>query len=171
VFIDEAGVNLAMVRLMARSERGKRARGSKPNRRGQNVSLLAALGLKQVVGRVNLLGYTDALTFEAFMTQRVIPHLWEGACVILDNCSIHRREDLEPLVEAVGARLLFLPPYSPEFSPIENCWSKIKSILRSIETPTYADLEKALDEAFSQVTEQDIKGWFTNACYCTSSDW
>ena len=170
VFIDEAGVNLAMVRLMARSERGQRARGSKPNRRGQNVSMLAALGLKKVLGNVNLLGYTDALTFEAFMTQRVIPHLWEGACVILDNCSIHRREDLEPLVEAVGARLLFLPPYSPEFSPIENFWSKVKSILRSIETPTYQVLEEALNKAFSQVTEQDIKGWFTNACYCTSSD-
>lgn len=170
VFIDEAGVNLAMVRRMARSERGKRARGSQPNRRGQNVSLIAALGLKKVLGRANLLGYTDALTFEAFMTQRVIPQLWKGACVILDNCSIHRREDLEPLVEAVGARLIFLPPYSPEFSPIENCWSKVKSILRSIETPNYEALDKALDEAFSQVTEQDIKGWFTNACYCTSTD-
>ena len=170
VFVDEAGVNLAMVRLMARSERGKRARGSKPNRKGKNVSILGALGFDKVLGRANLLGYTDALTFEAFMARRVIPNLWEGACVILDNCSIHRREDLEPLVEAVGARLLFLPPYSPEFSPIENCWSKIKSILRSIETPTYADLEKALDEAFSQVTAQDIRGWFTNACYCTSID-
>lgn len=155
---------------MARSERGKRARGSQPNRRGKNVSLIAALGLKKVVGRANLLGYTDALTFEAFMTQRVIPQLWDGACVILDNCSIHRREDLEPLVEAVGARLIFLPPYSPEFSPIENYWSKVKSIVRSIETPNYEALEKALDEAFSQVTEQDIKGWFTNACYCTSID-
>lgn len=170
VFIDEAGVNLAMVRLMARSEQGKRARGSKPNRRGQNVSMLAALGFKQVVGKANLLGFTDALTFEAFMTQRVIPQLWKGACVILDNCSIHCREDLEPLVEAVGARLIFLPPYSPEFSPIENCWSKVKSILRSIETPNYKALEKAIEEAFSQVTEQDIKGWFTNACYCTSLD-
>ena len=170
VFIDEAGVNLAMVRLMARAEKGKRARGSQPSRRGQNVSMVAALGLKRVLGRVNLLGATDALTFEAFMCQRVIPNLWEGACVILDNCSIHRRAELEPLIEAVGARLIFLPPYSPEFSPIENCWSKVKSILRSIATPDYAALEKAIEEAFSKVTEQDILGWFTNACYCTSSD-
>lgn len=170
VFIDEAGVNLAMVRLMARSEKGKRARGSKPSRRGQNVSMMAALGFKQVLGKVNLLGSSDALTFEAFMVQRVIPKLWKGACVILDNCSIHCREKLEPLVEAVGARLIFLPPYSPEFSPIENCWSKVKSILRSIETPDYAALERAIEEAFAQVSEQDIKGWFTKACYCTSLD-
>lgn len=170
VFIDEAGVNLAMVRLTARSEKGKRARGSKPNRRGQNVSMVAALGFEQVLGKVNLLGSTDALSLEAFLTQRVIPKLWKGACVILDNCSIHCRLALEPLVEAVGARLIFLPPYSPEFSPIENCWSKVKSILRSIETPDYQALEKAIGEAFSQVTQEDIKGWFTNACYCTSID-
>lgn len=132
--------------------------------------MVAALGFKQVLGKVNLLGSTDALCFEAFMTQRVIPMLWKGACVILDNCSIHRRLELEPLVEAAGAHLIFLPPYSPEFSPIENCWSKVKSILRSIETPDYKALEKSIEEAFSQVTQGDIKGWFTNACYCTSLD-
>ncbi|NJM57037.1 MAG: hypothetical protein HC857_05845 [Synechococcales cyanobacterium RU_4_20] len=86
-----------MVRLTARSEKGKRARGSKPNRRGQNVSMVAALGFEQVLGQVNLLGSTDALSFEAFMAQRVIPQLWKGACVILDNCSIHSRLELEPL--------------------------------------------------------------------------
>ncbi|NJN32351.1 MAG: hypothetical protein HC824_19435 [Synechococcales cyanobacterium RM1_1_8] len=71
---------------------------------------------------------------------------------MLENCSIHRCLELEPWVEAVGARLIFLPPYSPEFSPIENCWSQVKSILRSIETPDYQALEKAIEEAFSRVS-------------------
>jgi transposase len=63
-----------------------------------------------------------------------------------------------------------LPPYSPDFSPIENLWSKIKSILRSLEARTYPDLSKALNEAFDKIALKDIKNWFTNCCYCTSLD-
>lgn len=170
IFIDESGVNLSLTRLMARSPKGERARGKRPVNRGKNVSLIGALGFEGVIAQESLLGSTDALTFEAFIAQRLVPKLWEGACVIMDNCRIHKKEDIEPLIRAAGARLVYLPPYSPEFSPIENCWSKIKSILKALEARTYPDLLKAIEEAFKKVSAEDIRGWFTHCCYCTSLD-
>jgi transposase len=119
---------------------------------------------------VGLLGSTDGLTFEAFISQRLVPKLWKGACVIMDNCSIHLGEEIEAWIKDAGATLIYLPPYSPDFSPIENYWSKVKSILRSIGARNYPDYSKAFEEAFEKVSLDDLKGWFTHCCYCTSVD-
>ncbi|PZD75335.1 hypothetical protein C1752_00277 [Acaryochloris thomasi RCC1774] len=169
IFIDESGINLAMTRLYARSTKGERARGDRPSRRGKNVSLIGAISLQGVVTQVALLGATDGLTFEAFISQKLIPKLWKGACVIMDNCSIHLGEDIATWIKKAGAKLIYLPPYSPDFSPIENCWSKIKSLLRSVGARTYTDLAKAIEDAFSKVSLDDLQGWFTHCCYCTSA--
>lgn len=168
VFIDESGVNLSLTRRTARSPRGRRAHGTKPQKRGQNVSLIGAMGLQGMIAQVSLLGATDGLTFEAFISQRLIPKLWPGACVVMDNCSIHKSEEIEQLITQVGASLIYLPPYSPEFSPIENCWSKVKSVLRSIGARTYPDLVEAIKQAFNQVSLEDIQSWFTHCCHYTS---
>jgi len=88
----------------------------------------------------------------------------------MDNCSIHLGEEIEAWIAEAGAHLIYLPPYSPDFSPIENCWSKIKNILRSIGARTYPDLAKAIEEAFDKVSLEDLRGWFTHCCYCTSAD-
>lgn len=170
IFIDESGVNLALTRLFARSTQGTRARGKRPQQRGKNVTLIGAMSLTGVVTQVSLLGATDGLTFEAFIAQRLVPKLWKGACVVMDNCSIHKAKAIEQWITQAGASLIYLPPYSPEFSPIENCWSKIKSILRSKGARTYSDLAKAIAEAFDKVSLEDIRGWFTHCCYCTSAD-
>ncbi len=121
VFLDEAGVNLWMVRLFARAVQGQRAYGSRPKRKGENVSLFSAISLKGVVAQTSLIGTTDGITFEAFVSQKLVPNLWEGACVIMDNCSAHKGEEVRKMIEAAGAKLIYLPPYSPDFSPIENC--------------------------------------------------
>jgi transposase len=170
IFVDESGVNLALTRLFARSPKGERARGTRPQKRGKNVSLIGAIGLKGLITQVSLLGATDGLKFEAFIAQRLVPKLWSGACVLMDNCSIHKPEEIERLITQAGARLIYLPPYSPDFSPIENCWSSIKSLLRSIGAKTYPDLAKAIEEAFGQVSLDGIQNWFTHCCYCTSLD-
>ncbi len=159
-----------MVRSFARSPKGQRAHGSRPQNRGKNVSLIGAIGLEGLVTQISLLGATDGLTFEAFVSQNLVTKLWKGACVVMDNCSIHKGKEIEALITQAGARLIYLPPYSPDFSPIENCWSKIKSLLRSIGARTYPDLAKAIEDAFSQVSLKDIRGWFTHCCYCTSFD-
>ena len=170
VFIDEAGVNKAMVRLYARALRGQRARGTRPQKRGKNVTMIGAIGLRGVIASINLVGGTDGLTFEAFIHQKLIPKLWQGACVVLDNCTAHKGQEIEAAIRAAGAQLLYLPPYSPDFSPIENFWSKVKSTLRSMGARTYQALEQAITDAFNQVCMQDIHNWFTHCCYCTSSN-
>lgn len=169
VFIDEAGVNLAMVRLYARALKGKRAYGSRPHKRGKNVSIIGAIALSKVVTFFKVWGAVDGITFEAFVVQKLIPKLWKGACVVLDNCSIHKGKKIEKALQKAGATLIYLPPYSPDFSPIENMWSKVKEILRKIGARTYRDLESAITQAYQQVSEEDLYNWFTHGCYCTSS--
>jgi transposase len=122
------------------------------------------------VAQVSTVGAVDRLTFEAFIARKLVPNLWQGACVILDNCSIHFVKEMQALIKQAGAHLIYLPPYSPDFSPLENCFSKIKAILRSLEARTYPELTKLIEEAFSQVSLEDIKGWFTHCCYCTSTE-
>lgn len=168
IFLDESGVNLALTRLMARAPKGKRARGKRPQKRGKNVSLIGAIGLQGLITQISLLGAADSLTFEAFIAQRLVPKLWAGAYVLMDNCSIHKGAAIETLIAEAGAKLLYLPPYSPDFSPIENCWSKLKDVLRSIGARTYPDLAKAIEAAFDQISLKDIQSWFTHCCYCTS---
>jgi hypothetical protein len=120
IFIDESGVNLALTRLFARAPKGQRAYGKRPQKRGKNISLIGAISLSGVVTQINLIGTVDGLTFEAFIAQKLVPQLWVGACVVMDNCSIHKGKEIESLINQAGARLIYLPPYSPEFSPIEN---------------------------------------------------
>lgn len=169
VFIDEAGANLAMIRLYARSLRGQRAVGSRPYQRGQNVSMVEALSLHGPIATLQVLGAMDGLTFEAYIVRRVIPRLWAGACLVMDNSPTHNlTPDSESALEAVGARLIKLPPYSPDFSPIENFWSKVKAILNTLAARTYSALQNAIECAYSQVTLTDIRNWFTFCCYCTS---
>jgi transposase len=158
-----------MVRLYARSLKGERAKGPKPTKRGKNVSIIGAMSVNEILTSVNLIGGTDAITFEAFIIRKLVPKLWKGACVVMDNCSIHLGEEVKKAIEKKGAKLIYLSPYSPDFSPIENLWSKLKIILRSIKTTNYQELGKAIEFAFGQVTSSNIFNWFTHCCYCTSS--
>lgn len=171
IFLDESGINLALVRECARSEKGNRAYGARPIR-AKNVSVVAAISLKDgLLAQWSMLGYMDALTFDAFISQRLVPKLWKGTVVLMDNCSIYKSDEIEALITDAGATLIYLPTYSPDFSPIENCWSKIKSILRTIAARSYPDLLKTLEEAFAKVTQEDLLGWFTHCGYCTQEDW
>lgn len=168
IFIDESGVNLAMLRLYARALKGKRARGEKPQKRGKNISLIAALSLEKVLVSRNIYGAVDGITFEAFILRDLVPLLWKDACVVMDNAKIHLGEIVKESIENAGAKLIYLSSYSPEFSPIENFWSKVKAILRKIKARTYQNLINGIIEAMLQVTQKDIHNWFTHCCYCTS---
>jgi transposase len=168
IFIDESGVNLAMLRIYARALRGHRARGSKPQKRGKNVSLLTALSLKEVVASSNIYGAVDGVTFEAFIVNKLVPKLGKNACVVMDNAKIHLGKEIRKSIESVGAKIIYLSPYSPEFSPIENFWSKVKAILRKSKARTYKDLINSITDAMLKVTKNDIYNWFTHCCYCTS---
>lgn len=157
-----------MIRLYARSLIGTRARGSKPHQRGTNVSIIGAISMKEILTSVKIIGSANKIIFEAFIANKLVPKLWKDSYVIMDNCTIHKNVEIEKMIESAGAKVLYLPPYSPDFSPIENCWSKVKSILRTIGARTYQELEKAIEQAFNQVTKEDLRNWFAHCCYCTS---
>ena len=169
--MDEAGVNLAMVRLYARSLKGQRAIGDRPAQRGKPVSLVNALSLRGPLAPLTIVGAMNGLTFEAYIIRRVAPKLWPGAVLVIDNSPTHEAtDDVKAALDAVGARLVFLPPYSPDFSPIEPFWSKVKTGLKSLGARTYQTLKEAIEWAYAQVSLEDIRNWFTKACYCTSSE-
>ena len=144
VFIDETGVNLAMTRRYARAFRGKRAYGKCPYNRGRNVTLIGAISVQAFLAPFTFEGWTNQEAFLTYVTQVLVPQLWSGACVIMDNLPAHKATAVKEAIESVGARVVFLSPYSPDFNPIENCWSKVKEYLRSCESRTYDALDKAI---------------------------
>lgn len=128
---------------------------------------MAGLSLAGVVASAVIMGAFDGLSFEAFVATRLVPNLWPRACVVMDSCSIDKGQEIRHLIEAAGARLVYLPPYSPDFSPIENFWSKVKSILKTLGARSYQALSAAIETAFEQASETDIKNWFAHCCYCS----
>ena len=168
IFIDEAGVNLAMARLYARALRGQRATAIRPGKRGKNITMVGAIALSGVVTALTYEGGTDGLAFKTFVEKALVPNLWKGACVVMDNFSSHKVDGIQALIESAGAKLIYLPPYSPDFSPIENFWSKVKQYIRSAAARTYETLDQAITEAFETVSLTDIQHWFAYRCYCTS---
>lgn len=167
IFIDETGVNLMMVRLYARALKGERATGERPHKTGKNVTLIGAMSLGGIVAALSLEGGTNGDVFKYFIEQILVPNLWVGACVVMDNASIHKGDEIRELIEGAGTKLVYLSPYSPEFNPIENCWSKVKEFLRSVSARTREALDQAITDALNAVTLDDIRGWFTYRCYRT----
>jgi transposase len=160
IFVDESGSNQAMARAYGRAPRGQRAPGAKPVHRGPHVTMVGALGVVGVVAAMMVDGFVDGDAFLAFVQE----------VLVLDNLKAHKVAGVREAIEAVGARLLYLPPYSPDFSPIEECWSKIKTILRTKAARTLTRLWQAITEAFAAITSQDAQGWFTHAGYCVQSN-
>jgi transposase len=164
--VDEAGVNTAMTRRYARAPRGQRAPDSAPRNYGEQTSLISAICLERgLVATMTVQGAVDTLCFNAYVERVLSPHLRRGDVVVLDNLGAHKASCLEQVAEERGARVLWLPPYSPDYSPIENCWSKIKTALRAAKARTRDELNKALATALKLVTKTDIQGWFKHCGY------
>ena len=164
VFVDETGSNLGMTRRYARWLKGSRAYNDAPDQRGNNLTLIGAMALRGMIGEMTLPGATDGSAFKTYVRQVLVPNLWPGACVVMDNLPAHKVAGVREVIEGVGATVVYLSPYSPDFSPIENCWSKVKEFLRARSARTYAELDKAITDALAAVTTKDIIGWFTHCC-------
>jgi len=165
VFVDESGTHLALTPTYARAPRGERACGCVPADRGTNVTLLAALSLDGVVAAMTLTGAADALAFEAYVREVLAPALRPGQTVLLDNVRTHQGAAVRTLIEARGCRVLFLPAYSPDFSPIEQAFAKLKALLRRAGARTREALEAAITEALAAISAHDAEGWFTACGY------
>jgi transposase len=165
VIVDECGSNIALTPLYARAPKGQRAQGSVPRNRGKNTTLLASLSLPGVGACMIIEGAVNALAFEAYVEQILAPSLSAGQIVVLDNLSAHKGARVRQLIEARGCELLFLPAYSPDYSPIEETFSKLKAFLRRVEARTHEALQEAIAQALETVTAADALGWFTHCGY------
>jgi transposase len=164
-FIDESGINLALTRLYGRAPRGERALGSAPQNYGQNVTILGALSCMGLEAVMTVEGATDADVFRAYGREVLCPTLREGDIIIADNLSAHKAAGVQEAIAAQGARLLYLPPYSPDLNPIERCWSKIKTCLRAAKARTREALDAAVTYALATVTASDARAWFAHSGY------
>ncbi len=127
--------------------------------------MISAIGLRGLVATMTLEGAVDTLAFNAYINEVLGPKLKAGDVVILDNLNVHKASRIEQAAAARGARVIWLAPYSPDFSPIEECWSKIKQALRAAKARTREELEAALVKALNLVTKSDILGWFNHCGY------
>jgi transposase len=169
VFVDESGVNQAMARLYAWAQAGERAHAVRPVRRGQALTLVGALSWAGLQAPFSLEGAMNGHAFLFYVENLLAPSLRPGQTVLMDNLSAHYADGVEEAIEAVGARLLYLPPYSPECSPIELCWSKVKTYLRAEGARTLEALHAAITAALDAILPKDAKGWFQHCGYCAQS--
>ncbi len=158
-----------MTRLYARAPRGARAVDRVPRNHGQPTTLIAALSTAGLGAAMTLPGAADGAAFTAYVRERLAPTLRPGDLVFLDNVSIHQGPAVWEAIEARGATLRFLPPYSPDFAPIEQAFSKLKALLRAAGPRTQAALDAAIAEALDAVTAADAAGWFTHCGYPSMS--
>ncbi|MBI3795733.1 MAG: transposase [Deltaproteobacteria bacterium] len=159
------GSNLGLTRLSGRAAPGQRVCDEVPGDRGGNVSTSEALGLDGLRTGLRVPGPIDGDTMVFFVEELLVPTLHRGDIVVMDNTPIHKLDDIEDAIEAAGAWVLFLPTYSPDLNPIENCWSKVKALLRTLKPRTLPDLLDALAAAFASITLHDILGWFRHCGY------
>jgi transposase len=163
VFLDESGVTIQMARPYGRSASGRRVKGRVPGGWGRVLTVLGTVRADGMGGAMTICSPTDRAVFLAFLTEVVVPALRPGQVVVMDNLSAHKGPVVQALIEGAQCRLLYLPPYHPEFNPIESCWAKVKALLRGMEARTRATLEDAVAWALECVTPEDTRGAFTSA--------
>lgn len=152
-----------MTRLYGRAFSNKRVEDYVPDVRFERTSVMGALGLIGIVAPLTYKGTLNSLLFATYIENSLAPAMKKGDTLILDNCSVHKVKNvLQPLIDK-GINVMFLPPYSPDFNPIELAWSKMKSYLRKVKARDAVHLVNAIGEAFDTISNNDIQGW---VCHC-----
>jgi transposase len=167
VFVDESGANTKMTRLYGRCPIGQRLVAPVPQGHYQTSTLIAAVRLSGPCAPWLFEGPMDGEMFLAWVQQGLVPALQRQDVVILDNLATHKVVGVREAIERVGAQLLYLPPYSPDFNPIENLWSKVKQILRHWAPRNANGLLAAAASAFAAISVTDCRGFFLHAKYAT----
>ena len=159
-----------MTRLRGRAPRGQRLIDKVPHGHWKTTTLIAALDAGGVRCSTVVDGAVNGDLFEAFVEQVLVPTLRPGDIVVLDNLSSHKRDRTRELIEAAGAGLVFLPPYSPDLNPIEMVFAKIKQLLRSLACRTRQALWNAMQAVLDQVEPDDAKNCFRHCGYTLQDD-
>ena len=163
--MDEAGVNRTYTRRYGRAVGGRSGRQGVPLHGGPNVTVVGALSVQGLEAVMTLDGALNQDSFAAYLDQVLGPTLRPGDVVVLDNLRVHKVAGMRERIEACGARVLFLPPYSPGFSPIENGWSKFKTWLRTAQARTREALDEAIGAARNWISADDAQNWFAHCGY------
>lgn len=140
----------------------------KPFYRGAKVTVIGAISIKEVLAVMTLDGSMGGEAFKVFVEKCLLPQLWPGAVVVMDNVQSHKVAAIERMIQSVGASVLYLSPYSPDFNPIELWWSQLKSFLRQFSPTTTKMVDILIATALDLINPKHLKNWFANCCYCTS---
>jgi transposase len=165
VFIDETWASTNMARLRGRSQKGERLRAGIPHGHWKTTTFVAGLRLTGMVAPLVLDGPINREAFHAYVNQVLVPELMPGDIVVMDNLGSHKGPAVRDAIEAVGATLLYLPPYSPDFNPIENAFAKLKALLRKAAERTVDDLWDAIADLIDLFTPQECANYFKAAGY------
>jgi transposase len=168
VFIDESGAKTNMTRLYGRAKAGQRVIDNAPEGHWCTTTMISSVRLDGSTACMVVDGATDKEVFQAYVQHILLPTLKVGDIVVMDNLSSHKNNQVKTMIESAGAQLRFLPPYSPDLNPIEEMWSKIKAILRTLKARTEKALINAIAKALEAVTASDAKGWFESCGYTFS---
>ena len=165
VFLDESSEKTNMTRLYERAMGGNRCLDNVPHGHWKSMTMLSSM---RIDGQTECLVFDGALTreiFDKYIIEFLCPALRPGDIVILDNLPAHKSVKAKEAIEACGASLLYLPPYSPDLNPIENMWSKIKQLLRGLKKRTWLELQNGIAWALSKISPEDALGWFKHCGY------
>lgn len=165
VFLDEAGAGQNMCLDYGRAKKNQRLHTVVPTAKGKRVSTIGALSTKGLVSTFCFEGTLNATVFLYFITHFLVPKLKPGNVVILDNASPHHDSEVVTLIEQMGARVIYLPPYSPHLNPIEFIWAKVKNLLRKMQPRSIDELYQAWADGLSTITEHDASGCFRHVFY------
>lgn len=165
VFLDECGINTLMARFLGRCPQGKRLVASSPAAYWQTTTLVSAVRLDGVIAPMMLPASINGDSFAGYVEQFLVCELTRGDIVIMDNLPSHKSQRVTDAIEGAGCTLVYLPPYSPDFNPIENMWSKVKACLRKAGARTFEALVDAVRDALLAVTPEDCNGYFEHCGY------
>jgi len=165
IFIDETGANTKMGRLRGWSPKGQRCRAAVPHGHWKTTTFTAGLRLNGITAPMLLDGPMHGPAFRAYVEQVLVPELKPGDIVIMDNLPAHKVAGVRETIEAAGARLLYLPPYSPDFNPIEMAFSKLKALLRKTAARTVDDLWDAVAQSLDAFTPNECANYFAASGY------
>ena len=154
-----------MTRLYGRCKDGERLVDATPHGHWETTTMIGALGAEGSTALMVIEGATDAAIFRAYVKHVLVPTLRPGEIVVMDNLSSHKSPEIRQMIEAAGAELWYLPPYSPDLNPIEKMWSKIKALLRAHKARGTEELYQAIRQALQKIKPQDAHGWFESCGY------
>lgn len=169
IFLDESGFRLGSPPNYGWAPVGEKSPGKATQGSWKTMTMIGAIALDGLRGFMTVDAATDSDVFQAYVDQQLVPNLRTNDIVVMDNLGTHKIAGVRRSIEAAGAKVLYLPPYSPEYNPIEKAWAKIKDVLRRLDTLTRETFDAAVAQALATLSPEDIRGWTAHAGYVLGS--